>query len=95
MSTVVFGFLVSVPCIIVSLRPGTLFWTHTRLVGHSPAGGCTTTREVLELGQTYRRHPACSFVGRGRWTRGYYHTLLGVNEATRNLLIAESKEGLH
>ena len=55
----------------------------------SPAGGCTTTREVLELGRVVVTLPA-RLLG-GRWTRGYYHTI-GIDEKTRSLLIAETEE---
>ena len=43
----------------------------------------------MELGRAVVTLPA-RLLG-GRWTRGYYHTL-GVNEATRKLLIAENEQ---
>ena len=55
----------------------------------SPAGGCTTTREVLELGKAIVTLPA-RLLG-GRWTRGYYHTI-GLDETTQSLLIAETEQ---
>jgi predicted O-linked N-acetylglucosamine transferase (SPINDLY family) len=66
-----------------------LYNTATVLLDSYPAGGCTTTREALELGKAVVTWPA-RLLG-GRWTLGLYNTIgLDANAQTR--VIADSKE---
>ncbi len=53
-----------------------------------PAGGCTTTREVLAIGKALVTLPA-RFLG-GRWSYAYYH-IMG-DDVLNRLVIAESPE---
>lgn len=53
-----------------------------------PAGGCTTTREVLELGKVMVTLPA-KYLG-SRWSIGYYN-ILG-NESLNDLVIANDMD---
>jgi len=50
-----------------------LYELSTVVLDGYPAGGCTTTREVLELGKAIITLPA-KFLG-SRWTLGYYNIL--------------------
>eukprot|EP00548_Thalassiothrix_antarctica_P010082 CAMPEP_0194161186 /NCGR_PEP_ID=MMETSP0152-20130528/78799_1 /TAXON_ID=1049557 /ORGANISM="Thalassiothrix antarctica, Strain L6-D1" /LENGTH=789 /DNA_ID=CAMNT_0038870943 /DNA_START=535 /DNA_END=2904 /DNA_ORIENTATION=+ len=50
-----------------------LYELSTVILDGYPAGGCTTTREVLELGKAIITLPA-NFLG-SRWTLGYYNIL--------------------
>lgn len=66
-----------------------LYDTASVIIDSYPAGGCTTTREALELGKAVVTWPA-RLLG-GRWTLGLYHTI-GLDEDARNRLVADSKE---
>eukprot|EP00536_Pseudo-nitzschia_multiseries_P008923 jgi/Psemu1/257683/estExt_Genewise1Plus.C_2370016 len=66
-----------------------LYRTATVILDSYPAGGCTTTREALELGKAIVTWPA-RLLG-GRWTLGLYNTI-GLDEETKGHLIASSKE---
>jgi len=61
----------------------------TVILDSYPAGGCTTTREALELGKAIVTWPA-RLLG-GRWTLGLYNTI-GIDEPTKKRLIADSAE---
>lgn len=54
-----------------------------------PAGGCTTTREALELGKAVVTWPA-RLLG-GRWTLGLYRAI-GLDEEARAAVVATSGE---
>jgi predicted O-linked N-acetylglucosamine transferase (SPINDLY family) len=64
-----------------------LYRDATVVLDSYPAGGCTTTREVLELGKALVTLPA-RMLG-GRWTLGYYNNL-GLQASTRQALIAST-----
>mmetsp|Transcript_6920 Transcript_6920/g.12122 ORF Transcript_6920/g.12122 Transcript_6920/m.12122 type:complete len:752 (+) Transcript_6920:127-2382(+) len=66
-----------------------LYKTANVILDSYPAGGCTTTREALELGKAVVTWPA-RLLG-GRWTLGLYNTI-GLDSETRDLVIANSKE---
>ena len=66
-----------------------LYKTATVVLDSYPAGGCTTTREALELGKAVVTWPA-RLLG-GRWTLGLYNTI-GLDDNTKNRLVANSKE---
>lgn len=66
-----------------------LYKTATVVLDSYPAGGCTTTREALELGKAVVTWPA-RLLG-GRWTLGLYNTIW-LDDDTKNLLVANSKE---
>jgi predicted O-linked N-acetylglucosamine transferase (SPINDLY family) len=66
-----------------------LYKHSTVILDSYPAGGCTTTREVLELGKAVVTLPA-RLLG-GRWTLGYYNIILKDDfEATKRHVIAEN-----
>jgi protein O-GlcNAc transferase len=54
-----------------------------------PAGGCTTTREILEVGKAVVTLPA-RLLG-GRWTLGYYN-IIDLDESAKEALIAKSED---
>lgn len=66
-----------------------LYRDATVVLDSYPAGGCTTTREVLELGKSLVTLPA-RLLG-GRWTLGYYNNL-GFQESTKEALVASTPE---
>lgn len=66
-----------------------LYKTSSVILDSYPAGGCTTSREALELGKAIVTWPA-RLLG-GRWTLGLYKTI-GLDEATQTKVIANSKE---
>jgi protein O-GlcNAc transferase len=65
-------------------------YKHATLILDSyPAGDCTTTREVLELGKAIVTLPA-RLLG-GRWTLGYFD-IIGLADDAKKALIASSEE---
>ena len=66
-----------------------LYSTANVILDSYPAGGCTTTREAIELGKAVVTWPA-RLLG-GRWTLGLYN-IIGLEEETKTKLIASSKE---
>ena len=66
-----------------------LYKTASVILDSYPAGGCTTTREALELGKAIVTWPA-RLLG-GRWTLGLFN-IIGMNEDTKSRLVANSKE---
>jgi len=66
-----------------------LYSTAAVILDSYPAGGCTTTREALELGKAVVTWPA-RLLG-GRWTLGLYN-VIGLDEETKRQLVANSKE---
>lgn len=66
-----------------------LYKTSSVILDSYPAGGCTTTREALELGKAIVTWPA-RLLG-GRWTIGLFN-IIGMNEDTKARLVANSKE---
>jgi len=66
-----------------------LYQISTVILDSYPAGGCTTSREVMELGKAIVTWPA-RLLG-GRWTLGLYKTI-GLDEDTQNQVIANSQE---
>ena len=66
-----------------------LYKTATVILDSYPAGGCTTTREVLELGKAIVTWPA-RLLG-GRWTLGYYN-IMGLDDESKARVIADSKK---
>ena len=66
-----------------------LYKTSSVVLDSYPAGGCTTTREALELGKAIVTWPA-RLLG-GRWTLGLFN-IIGMNEDTKARLVANSKE---
>ena len=66
-----------------------LYKTASVILDSYPAGGCTTTREALELGKAIVTWPA-RLLG-GRWTLGLFN-IIGMSEDTKSRLVANSKE---
>jgi len=66
-----------------------LYQTSSVILDSYPAGGCTTTREALELGKVIVTWPA-RLLG-GRWTLGLYNAI-SLDEESKGHLIADSKE---
>jgi protein O-GlcNAc transferase len=66
-----------------------LYRLSTIVLDSYPAGGCTTTREALELNKAVVTLPA-RFLG-GRWTLGYYN-VIGLDEEVKHALIASTPE---
>jgi len=66
-----------------------LYHEATVVLDSYPAGGDTTTREVLELGKPLVTLPT-RLLG-GRWTLGYLNNI-GLNESTKKALIASTPE---
>jgi predicted O-linked N-acetylglucosamine transferase (SPINDLY family) len=64
-----------------------LYRDATVVLDSYPMGGCTTTREILELGKALVTLPA-DMLG-GRWTLGYYNNL-GLQASTKQALIAST-----
>ena len=64
-----------------------LYSTANVVLDSYPAGGCTTTREALELGKAVVTWPA-RLLG-GRWTLGLY-TIIGITEKIKSKLIASN-----
>ena len=66
-----------------------LYKEATVVLDSYPAGGCTTTREVLELGKAVVTLPA-RLLG-GRWTLAYYN-IIDLDMDAKEALIASSEE---
>ena len=66
-----------------------LYKEATVILDSYPAGGDTTTREVIEMGKALVTWPA-RLLG-GRWTVGYLNSI-GLKEATKKALIANNAE---
>jgi predicted O-linked N-acetylglucosamine transferase (SPINDLY family) len=66
-----------------------LYSTANVVLDSYPAGGCTTTREAIELGKAVVTWPA-RLLG-GRWTLGLYN-IIELEEETKTKLIASSKD---
>ena len=66
-----------------------LYKTAHVILDSYPAGGCTTTREALELGKAVVTWPA-RLLG-GRWTLGLYRAI-DLDEEDREALVAASGE---
>jgi len=66
-----------------------LYKTATVILDSYPAGGCTTSREAMELGKAIVTWPA-RLLG-GRWTLGLYNAI-GLDENSKARVIANSKE---
>ena len=66
-----------------------LYSLSTLVLDSWPAGGCTTSREVLEVGKAIVTLPA-RLLG-GRWTLAYF-TMMGLKDEVRERLIASSTE---
>jgi len=66
-----------------------LYKTATVILDSYPAGGCTTSREALELGKAIVTWPA-RLLG-GRWTLGLYN-IIGLGEDAKSKVIANSKD---
>jgi len=66
-----------------------LYKTATVVLDSYPAGGCTTSREALELGKAIVTWPA-RLLG-GRWTLGLFNAI-GLDAETQSKLVANSKE---
>ena len=66
-----------------------LYKEATVILDSYPAGGDTTTREVIEMGKAVVTWPA-RLLG-GRWTVGYLNSI-GLKEATKKALIASNAE---
>ena len=64
-----------------------LYQHATVILDSYPAGGCTTTREVLELGKPLVTLPA-KLLG-SRWTIGYFN-VIDLEEKTKEALVAAS-----
>jgi hypothetical protein len=64
-----------------------LYSTANVVLDSYPAGGCTTTREALELGKAVVTWPA-RLLG-GRWTLGLYN-IIGITERIKSKLIASN-----
>ncbi len=66
-----------------------LYRESTVILDSYPAGGDTTTREVIELAK-----PLVTLPGRllgGRWSMGYYN-VIGLSESSKRALIASTAE---
>ena len=83
------GPLSLIPILIPSHELFALCKTASVILDSYPAGGCTTTREVLELGKAIVTWPA-RLLG-GRWTLGLFN-IIGMKEDTKSRLVANSKE---
>lgn len=66
-----------------------LYELSTVVLDSYPAGGCTTTREVLELGKAVVTLPA-RLLG-GRWSLGLYN-IIGLDEEAKKAVIASTPE---
>jgi predicted O-linked N-acetylglucosamine transferase (SPINDLY family) len=66
-----------------------LYKTATVILDSYPAGGCTTSREALELGKAIVTRPA-RLLG-GRWTLGLYNTI-GLDGDAMDRVVANSAE---
>jgi len=66
-----------------------LYQLSTVILDSYPAGGCTTSREALELGKAIVTWPA-RLLG-GRWTLGLYKAI-GLDESAQDKVISSSKE---
>jgi predicted O-linked N-acetylglucosamine transferase (SPINDLY family) len=64
-----------------------LYQLSTVILDSYPAGGCTTSREALELNKTIVTLPA-RLLG-GRWTLGLYNSI-GLDESTKDAVIAST-----
>lgn len=65
-----------------------LYKLSTLILDSFPAGGCTTTREILEMGKVAVTWPA-RLLG-GRWTLAYY-TMMG-DDVLTEMVVADSEE---